>query len=83
MKHKLFCRPDKELVTLRDLGSLHTLISRKALEVDDYVDSGEQRFIRGVTSDPIAGSLVEICVKSVLCNGRLLVGLSDCLPQKC
>ena len=42
---------------------------------------GKQRFISDVTSDPIAVPLVEICVKTVLCNGRILVGLSDFLPQ--
>jgi len=49
---------------LRDSGSLQSLISRDKLSAHDYVDTGESRFIKGVTGDVVRVPLVEVDLRS-------------------
>src|SRR5688572_10985214 len=71
----------RQIVLLRDSGSLQTLVSRERVGNDEFKDTKENRLIQGVVGDPIKIPLVEIKLDSERVKGRVLYGLIDKLPE--
>src|SRR5688572_13624668 len=71
----------RQIVLLRDSGSLQTLVSRERLGNDEFKDTKENRLIQGVVGDPIEIPLVEIKLDSERVKGIVLCGLIDKLPE--
>jgi Integrase zinc binding domain/SCAN domain/Integrase core domain len=76
-------RPDRsrrQVRVLRDTGALQSLLCSSVVSDVDYRNTGEQRLIRGVTGDVVAVPLVEVTLRSSLCDGTFLCGLVSTLP---
>src|SRR5678815_4818848 len=71
----------RQIVLLRDSGSLQTLVSRERVGIDEFTDTKENRLIQGVVGDPIEIPLVEINLDSERVKGKVLCGLIDKLPE--
>jgi len=71
----------KSITLLRDTGALQSLLNRSMLTDDDYVDTGERRFVRGVSGEVVPVPLVETTLQSKFCNGSVLCGIADGLPH--
>ena len=70
----------RDIVYLRDSGSLQTLASRQCFSEDDYVDTSENRLIQGIFGIPTEIPLVEIDFQNEKLQGKILCGLVDSLP---
>ena len=66
---------------LLDTGALQSLVCSRVLTDGDYKATGEFRLIRGVTGNVISIPLVEITLRSSLCNGSYLCGLVSTLAD--
>jgi hypothetical protein len=71
----------RNVVCLRDSGALQTLVSKSMFDHQAYVETGERRFIRGVTGEAVAIPLVEVELNSKFGNSKVLCGLVDELPS--
>src|SRR6218665_987894 len=70
----------RDIVYLRDSGSLQTLASKQCFSEGDYVDTSEHRLIQGIFGIPTKIPLVEIGFRNVRLQGKILCGLVDSLP---
>jgi len=71
----------RPVTLLRDTGAMQSLVSRKRFQPFEYVDTSENRLIKGVLSQAVAVLLVEILVRSDQGDGTILCSLIDELPQ--
>ena len=80
----ILTRPDgttKSVTLLRDTGALQSLLNSSMVDIGDYFDTGERRFIRGVSGETIPVPLVEATLQSKFCNGLVLCGIAEGLPS--
>src|ERR1043165_4657999 len=70
----------RNIVVLRDTGSLQSLASKTVLHTNEYCDTGEVRLIRGISGVTLQVPLVEVVIDSKFANGTILCGLVDHLP---
>ena len=71
---------EKQVTLLRDTGALQSIVRGSTVCVDDYIDTGEYRLIRGISANVITVPLVEIQLQSELWSGTFLVGVAESLP---
>src|SRR6218665_118582 len=71
----------KSSLLLRDTGAVQLHVSRKRFQPFEYVDTSENRLIKGVLGQAVAVLLVEILVRSDQDDGTILCSLIDELPQ--
>jgi len=77
-------RPDgttKSVTLLRDTGALQSLLNHSMMQDDDYVDTGERRFIRGVSGEVVPVPLAEVTFEAQICSGSKLCGIAEGLPR--
>src|SRR6218665_4016527 len=70
----------RDIVYLRDSGSLQTLASKQCFSEGDYVDTSEHRLIQGIFGIPTEIPLVEIDFQNEKLQRKILCGLVDSLP---
>lgn len=78
------CKSDRscrDVVLLGDSGSLQSLIRKDLLNDDEFFDTKEIRLIHCVNGIVSEISLVEVNLKSKYCNGFILLGTVDHLPD--
>ena len=51
------------------------------MQDDDYVDTGERRFIRGVSGEVVPVPLAEVTFESQICSGSKLCSIAEGLPR--
>src|SRR6218665_1437181 len=71
----------RPVTILRDTGAMQSLVSRKRFQPFEYIDTIENRLIKGVLGQAVAVLLVQISVSSDQGDGTILCGLIDELPQ--